>query len=70
LSCDRSLINLAARFYRRVYADSSDDLNFKVCQARGVVQLLRLEAVADEMWSFVVSKKNKQWIMRQEFGSY
>jgi hypothetical protein len=24
--------------------------------------LLRLEAEADEMWSFVVSKENKQWI--------
>jgi len=57
-------------FIAEVYADSPDDLSFKICQARGVVQLLRLEAVADEMWSFVVSKKNKQWIMRQEFELY
>jgi insertion element IS1 protein InsB len=49
-------------FIAEVYAESPDDLNVKVCQARGVVQLLRLEAEADEMWSFVVSKRNKQWI--------
>ena len=39
-------------FIAEVYAESPDDLNVKVCQARGVVQLLRLEAEADEMWSF------------------
>jgi insertion element IS1 protein InsB len=49
-------------FIAEVYAESPDDLNVKICQARGVVQLLRLEAEADEMWSFVVSKRNKQWI--------
>jgi insertion element IS1 protein InsB len=49
-------------FIAEVYAESPDDLNVKVCQARGVVQLLRLEAEADEMWSFVASKRNKQWI--------
>src|SRR5215813_13479069 len=49
-------------FIAEVYAQSPDDLNVKICQARGVVQLLRLEAEADEMWSFVVSKRNKQWI--------
>jgi insertion element IS1 protein InsB len=42
-------------FIAKVYAESPDDLNVRVCQARGVVQLLRLEAEADEMWSFVVS---------------
>ena len=35
---------------------------FTCSVTRGVVQLLRLEAEADEMWSFVVSKRNKQWI--------
>jgi insertion element IS1 protein InsB len=49
-------------FIAEVYAESPDDLNAKVCQARGVIQLLRLEAEADEMWSFVISKRNKQWI--------
>jgi hypothetical protein len=48
-------------FIAEIYAESPDDLNVKVCQARGVVQLLRLEAEADEMWSFVVSKRNKQY---------
>jgi insertion element IS1 protein InsB len=46
-------------FIAEVYAESPDDLNAKVCQARGVIQLLRLEAEADEMWRFVVSKRNK-----------
>jgi insertion element IS1 protein InsB len=49
-------------FIAEVYAESPDDLNVKACQARGVVQLLRLETEADEMWSFVVSKGNKQWV--------
>jgi hypothetical protein len=49
-------------FIVEVYSESPDDLNVKICQARGVVQLLRLGAEADEMWSFVVSKRNKQWI--------
>jgi IS1 family transposase len=49
-------------FIDEVYAESPEDLNVKVCQSRGVVQFLRLEAEADEMWSFVVSKRNKQWI--------
>jgi hypothetical protein len=47
-------------FIAEVYAESPDDLNVRVCQARGVVQVLRLEAEADEMWSFVVSKRNKR----------
>ena len=46
-------------FIAEVYADLPDDLNLKVCEARGVVQLLRLEAEADEMWSFVGSKENR-----------
>jgi hypothetical protein len=49
-------------FITEIYAELPDDLNVKVCEARGVVQLLRLEAEADEMWSFVGSKENKQWI--------
>ena len=46
-------------FIAEVYADLPDDLNLKVCEARGVVQLLRLEAESDEMWSFVGSKENR-----------
>jgi insertion element IS1 protein InsB len=49
-------------FIADLYAELPDDLHVKECQARGVVQLLRLEAEADEMWSFVASKDNKQWI--------
>src|SRR5688572_1820128 len=49
-------------FIAEVYAESPADLNVKVGQARDVVQLMRLEAEADEMWSFVVSQRNKQWI--------
>ena len=49
-------------FIAEVYEESPDDLNVKVCQALGVVQLLRLEAEADEMWSFVGTKGNKQLI--------
>jgi insertion element IS1 protein InsB len=49
-------------FIAEVYADLPADLNVKVCEANNSVQLLRLEAEADEMWSFVKSKENKQWI--------
>ena len=49
-------------FIAAVYAELPDDLNCRVGEARGVVQLLRLEAEADEMWSFVAAKENKQWI--------
>jgi insertion element IS1 protein InsB len=49
-------------FIAEIYADLPDDLNVTKGEARGVVQLLRLEAEADEMWSFVASKENKQWI--------
>jgi insertion element IS1 protein InsB len=64
ISCIRTRVSLTwlLDFIAEVYAESPDDLNVKICQARGVVQLLRLEAEADEMWSFVVSKRNKQWI--------
>ncbi|MEP7336741.1 MAG: IS1 family transposase [Acidobacteriota bacterium] len=48
-------------FIAEVYADLPADLNVKVCEANSV-QLLRLEAEADEMWSFVKSKENKQWV--------
>ena len=40
-----------------------DDLNVTLSQARkSAIRLLRLEAEADEIWSFVVSKENKQWV--------
>src|SRR5262245_118377 len=43
-------------FIAEVYAESPDDLNVKVCQARGAVQLLRLEPEADAMWSLSFPK--------------
>jgi insertion element IS1 protein InsB len=49
-------------FIAEIYAELPDHLNLKVRAARGLVQLWRLEAEADEMWSFVASKENKQWI--------
>ena len=35
------------RFITEIYAESPEDLNVKVCETRGLVQLLRLEAEAD-----------------------
>lgn len=50
-------------FIADLYDDLPDDLNVRLpgvsdCQ----IKLLRLEAEADEMWSFVSRKQNKQWI--------
>ena len=36
-------------FIAEIYAELPDDLNVKIGEARGIVQLLRLEAEADEM---------------------
>src|SRR5262245_45432498 len=39
------------------------NLNVTFSQAqKSVIQLVQLEAEADEIWSFVVSKDNKQWV--------
>ena len=50
-------------FIFETYSELPDDLNIKLPEAsEGSVYLFRLEAEADEMWSFVGSKANKQWI--------
>ena len=50
-------------FIAELYETLPDDLNVTPPrQPSGRVKLLRLEAEADEMWSFVARKANKQWI--------
>ncbi len=48
-------------FIVELYEQSVDDLNVEPCGGRGGVRLLRLEAEADELSSFVGHKANKQW---------
>ena len=45
-----------------LYKQIPDDLNVKFDSAKGNVHFYILESEVDEMWSFVGSKKNKQWI--------
>jgi IS1 family transposase len=50
-------------FVAELYAELPDDLNVRVPARRGRrVALRRLEAEADEVWSFVGSKANKRWV--------
>jgi IS1 family transposase len=50
-------------FVAEIYEALPDDLNVCLPQSpSGQVKLLRLQAEADEMWSFVGRKANKQWI--------
>ncbi len=50
-------------FNAEVYAALPDDLFVQAPQCTtGHVRVLRLAAEADEMWSFVGRKANKQWI--------
>jgi len=50
-------------FVAAVYEALPDDLHVCLPQSpSGQVKLLRLEAEADEMWSFVGRKSNKQWV--------
>jgi IS1 family transposase len=50
-------------FIVELYETLPDDLCLQLPQALNPqTQLLRLEAEADEMWSFVGRKQNKQWI--------
>jgi len=50
-------------FIAELYCALPDDLNVTLSQARtSGIRLVRLEAEADEIWSFVVSKENKQWV--------
>ena len=50
-------------FIAEVYDELPDDLFVRPAQRMtGCVRLLRLEAEADEIWSFVGRKANKQWL--------
>ena len=50
-------------FIAEVYDALPEDLYVQPLQrTTGSVRFLRLEAEADEMWSFVARKQNKQWI--------
>jgi IS1 family transposase len=50
-------------FITDLYCALPDDLNVTLSQARkSAIRLVRLEAEADEIWSFVVSKENRQWV--------
>jgi hypothetical protein len=44
------------------FATCPDDLHVRVPPLATDVVLRRLEAEADEMWSFVTKRANKQWI--------
>jgi len=50
------------RFMEGLYATVPDDLNVVLPSGQATVELLCLEVEADEMWSFVEKKTNKQWI--------
>jgi len=51
------------KFMVEVYEQLPDDLYVQpLTTARGRLHLLCLEAEADELWSFVGSKANKQWV--------
>lgn len=49
-------------FIVELYDQLPDDLNVEPSGKRGHVRLLRLQAEADELSSFVGAKANKQWI--------
>jgi hypothetical protein len=50
-------------FIAELYCALPDYINGALLQPRkSAIRLVRLEAEADEMWSFVVSKENKQWV--------
>ena len=50
------------RFMEALYTASPDDLNIVLPNGTAYVELLCLQVEADEMWSFVQQKKNKQWV--------
>ncbi len=49
-------------FIVSVYDELPDDLNFMGTEETDEIIIYTLEAEVDEMWSFVGSKENKQWI--------
>ncbi len=50
------------RFMEALYAASAEDLNVVLPVGRATVELLCLQVEADELWSFVQQKQNKQWV--------
>ena len=50
------------QFISDTYSDLPDDLNFQPGTPENNVIIYRLKVGADEMWSFVGNKDNKQWI--------
>ena len=50
------------RFITEVYDQLPDDLYVQPASPDRHLSLLRLEAEADELWSFVGKKANKQWV--------
>ena len=50
------------QFIAEVYDHLPDDLYVRPLSPDRRLQLLRLEAEADELWSFVGSKANKPWV--------
>src|SRR5262249_16629191 len=50
-------------FITELYTELPEDLNVDFSQPdKSAIQLLQLAAEADEIWSFVASKENKQWV--------
>jgi hypothetical protein len=50
-------------FIADLYETLPDDLNVQLpAKSKRAVKLLQLRAQADEMWSFVREKTNKQWV--------
>jgi insertion element IS1 protein InsB len=50
-------------FITELYAELPDDLDIDSSRAhQSVIQLVQLEVEADEIYSFVASKENKQWV--------
>ena len=54
-------LNWLLSFIVSIYKELPDDLNIQV-KTRSDAILFRIESEIDEMWSFVGSKSNKQWI--------
>jgi hypothetical protein len=50
------------RFIAELYDQLPDDLYVEPTRPEASVHLLRLEAEADELWSCVGNKSNKQWV--------
>lgn len=50
------------QFIAEVYAQLPADLGLRPASSGGRIHLLRLETEVDELWSFVGSKANKQWV--------